>query len=555
MHFPTLHTLSASAREQFLTKIVGILAVMEKDDQQHILSRAAFDAVIFDLDGVVTDTASLHSEAWKRTFDTFLDSRAGTKGEAPTPFDIGTDYRDYVDGRPRYDGVRRFLVSRDITLPEGTGDDVPGDGTIHALGNRKNAIYRQLLAERGPAPIRSTVAFIHDLRSHGYRLAVVTSSRNASAVLKSAGIGDLFDVKLDGIDSETYGLAGKPNPAVFLEAARRLGVEAARTVVVEDAVAGVRAGRAGGFGCTIGLARRTDRSILRQGGADAVVTSLSEIGLDGSEETGHVPIAALPWAMDRLPEIVGTGRSRNLTVFLDYDGTLTPIVSRPDLAVLSTNTRGVLRNLLQRATIAVISGRDIDDVRALVDVDGIVYAGDHGFRIAMPNEKDAFDEHGADFRPILNQVQKELTATLADIPGILLEPKFASLAVHYRLVADADVMRVETAVESAIASHRGLCKSLGKKVFEIRPDIDWDKGKALLELMEALGIHAEDSLIIYIGDDLTDEDAFRALPNQGVGIVVADGATRLTRAQYRLADPKEVCAFRARLADLEGETQ
>lgn len=113
------------------------MAVMEKDDQQHILSRAAFDAVIFDLDGVVTDTASLHSEAWKRTFDAFLDSRAGTKGETAAPFDIDTDYRDYVDGRPRYDGVRRFLASRDITLPEGTGDDVPGDGTIHALATGK----------------------------------------------------------------------------------------------------------------------------------------------------------------------------------------------------------------------------------------------------------------------------------------------------------------------------------------------------------------------------------------------------------------------------------
>ncbi len=235
-----------------------------------------YDAVLFDLDGVLTRTASVHAAAWKKLFDDFLGQRASETGEPFVPFDIEADYQRHVDGKPRYDGVTDFLDSRGIQLPQTTGE---GDtrASVHSLGDLKDRYFLKDLEEKGVETYKESIVLVRNLRRHGISTAVVSSSNNCAAVLEAAGIAGLFDIRVDGRDISRLGLAGKPAPDAFLEAARRLKVEPGRAVVVEDAVAGVEAGRAGGFGCVIGVDRTGHAQALREAGADAVVTDLAQV--------------------------------------------------------------------------------------------------------------------------------------------------------------------------------------------------------------------------------------------------------------------------------------
>ena len=238
-----------------------------------------YSAWLFDLDGVITDTASVHAAAWKRTFDRYLREVSEREGKPFEPFEINPDYFRYVDGKPRYDGVDSFLRSRGITLEWGDPDDPPGRETVCGLGNSKNAMFNEVLRFRSVQVFGSSVALIQRLRSMGSRVAVVTSSKNCDAVLEAAGIQDLFDARVDGNVSTEKKLAGKPAPETYEEAARMLGVPPERSVVIEDAISGVQAGRAGGFGLVIGVARGDDPEILRESGADIVVRDLVELSL------------------------------------------------------------------------------------------------------------------------------------------------------------------------------------------------------------------------------------------------------------------------------------
>lgn len=239
-----------------------------------MLSPERFDAVLFDLDGVLTDTASLHAAAWKQTFDEFLRTRAEAAGGPFVPFDEG-DYRDFVDGKPRYDGVRGFLTSRGIDLPEGHPDDPVTADTVTGLGNRKNALVVDLIERHGVEPLPGAVALLDSLRAHGVKTAVVSSSANAATVLRAAGIDGLFDTRIDGVVAGDTGLPGKPAPDTFLAAASRLEVSPQRSVVVEDAISGVQAGRDGGFGLVVGVGEQ--REALLANGADVVVGDLVEL--------------------------------------------------------------------------------------------------------------------------------------------------------------------------------------------------------------------------------------------------------------------------------------
>ena len=238
-----------------------------------------YSAWLFDLDGVITDTASVHAAAWKRTFDRYLREVAEREGKPFEPFEINPDYFRYVDGKPRYDGVDSFLRSRGIALEWGDPNDPPGRETVCGLGNSKNAMFNEVLRFRGVQVFGSSVALIRGLRSMGRRVAVVTSSKNCDAVLEAAGIQDLFDARVDGNVSTEKKLAGKPAPETYEEAARMLGVPPERAVVIEDAISGVQAGRAGGFGLVIGVARGDDPEVLRESGADIVVRDLVELSL------------------------------------------------------------------------------------------------------------------------------------------------------------------------------------------------------------------------------------------------------------------------------------
>jgi beta-phosphoglucomutase family hydrolase len=234
-------------------------------------------ACLFDLDGVLTQTAKVHAAAWKQTFDDYLRRRAADRGEPFVAFDLVDDYDRYVDGKPRDDGVRSFLASRKIELPEGTPDDPPDAETIHGIGNRKNEIVLKLISDQGVEPYEGSVRYVKAARAAGLRRAVVSSSTNCRDVLAAAGIRDLFEEIVDGVVAERRHLNGKPAPDTFLEGARALGVKPAQGVVFEDALAGVQAGRAGNFGFVVGVNRVDQADALRAHGADVVVDDLAEL--------------------------------------------------------------------------------------------------------------------------------------------------------------------------------------------------------------------------------------------------------------------------------------
>jgi alpha,alpha-trehalase len=234
------------------------------------------DAVVFDMDGVVTQTAVLHAASWKRLFDAYFAERARRTGEVYAPF-TEADYLRYVDGKPRYDGVRDVLAERGVTLPWGDPGDPPERETVCGLGNRKNDYFHRAIAEQGARVYPSTVTLVRDLKDVGVRVAIISASKNATMILEAAGVRDLFEVQVDGVVAAGLGLPGKPDPAVFVEAARRVGVAPARAAIVEDAIAGVRAGRAGGFGLVIGVDRGGNAAGLAAAGADVVVDDLAEV--------------------------------------------------------------------------------------------------------------------------------------------------------------------------------------------------------------------------------------------------------------------------------------
>jgi beta-phosphoglucomutase family hydrolase len=226
---------------------------------------------------VLTQTARIHAAAWKQMFDDFLQQRALRTGAAFVPFDPLEDYDEYVDGKPRADGVRSFLDARAISLPEGDPDDPPSAETIHGLGNRKNQVVLALIEGEGVEPYEASVRYVRAARDAGLGRAVVSASTNCRDVLAAVGIVDLFEVLVDGIVAEREGLAGKPAPDTFLAAARALGVRPAEAAVFEDALAGVTAGRAGGFGFVVGVDRVGQAKALRAHGADVVVSDLAEL--------------------------------------------------------------------------------------------------------------------------------------------------------------------------------------------------------------------------------------------------------------------------------------
>lgn len=247
------------------------------DPSPHQLTPDRFDAVLFDLDGVLTATAKLHAASWKTMFDGFLERRAKNLGEPFRPFDIDADYRQFVDGKPRIAGVRDFLRSRGIEMPDGTPDEPPGDRTLHGLGNRKNVLVNEIMRSDGVEAFPDGVEVARRVRDLGLKIAVVSSSHNCEAVLEAAGIVDLFELWVDGHIADALRLPGKPAPDTFLKAAERLAVEPERAVVVEDAISGVQAGRAGGFGLVVGVDRVGDPEALKNNGADVVVTDLRDL--------------------------------------------------------------------------------------------------------------------------------------------------------------------------------------------------------------------------------------------------------------------------------------
>jgi alpha,alpha-trehalase len=515
------------------------------------------ELVILDLDGVITRAETVHAEAWKQLFDGFLRARCETLGETFEPFSVERDHREYVEGKPRYDGVAAFLESRDIQLPRGNPDDSPDRETVCGLGNRKNQLFQQLIDEVGVTVVPDAVQQIRAWRKQAIKTAVVSSSKNCQRLLAEVDLQGLFDARVDGLVAEQRGLNGKPDPDTFLEAARQLDVDPSCAVVIEDSIAGVSAGRAGGFRWVVGVARHGSERALREHGADIVVRDLTEIRLhvagpkakvSGAESAQQVPStireveSEAPLALDRLEEIsLRLSDSRGI-LFLDYDGTLTPIVERPEDATLSEAMRNTLRRLADQFTVAIVSGRDRENVAKLVGLDQLVYAGSHGFDISGPMDLRMEQPGGVKCLGELEFAEAWLRERLDTIPGAQVERKRFALAIHFRRVPSRYVEQVERIVDDVHRQTPMMRKRGGKKIFELQPDIPWDKGYAVLWLLSELGLDRPDVAPLYVGDDETDEDAFRALRDRGIGILVSK-VPRATAAMYRLPDPDGVRRF------------
>ncbi|MEF2553589.1 trehalose-phosphatase [Aurantimonas sp. A2-1-M11] len=499
------------------------------------------------MDGVVTNTADAHFAAWKEVFDDLLRNVAdGPSGFRPFTRE---DYIAHVDGVPRHEGIRRFLASRAIDLPVGDADD-PSDATSRGLGKLKNDRFQYWLDRNAVPAFDDARALVAALRHCGMSIGVFSASRNARRVLDSAGVRNLFDTVVDGVDAGELGLSGKPDPAMLVETARRLDCAPDEVAVVEDALSGVEAGARGRFSLVVGINRqiagaRTQGHALRTYGADLVVRDLRQLLTD--DGAGLRTLDRIPTVWDRQQDLEARIGGRRLAVFLDYDGTLTPIVEDFSKADICGEMVEAIGQLAARVPTAIVSGRDLSDVRGRVGLEQVFYAGSHGFDIAGPGDLHERPEQAGQFLSPIEAAGNDLEDAIRGIGGAQIERKTFSIAVHVRKVAETDFETVERAVDAVVGRQPKLRKSRGKKVFEIQPRAEWDKGNAVEWLLDNTRLGEGDALALYIGDDLTDEDAFAALSGRGIAIVVR-GADRITTADYALDDAQDVRRFLGWLA-------
>ncbi|OBG19866.1 trehalose-phosphatase [Mycolicibacterium celeriflavum] len=382
----------------------------------------------------------------------------------------------------------------------------------------------------------SAVALIRKLADAGVTTAVYSARRGCQQILADAGVEGLLTVQVDGVVAEALGLPGQPDPAVLLEVSARLGTGPERAVVVDAVGAGVRAGRVGGFALVIGVSGSETAEELLGSGADMVVSDL----VDVTVRVGDKRMSNLPNALDSYGQMIAAIDGRRPFVCLDYDGTLSEIVADPDRATLVEGAAEALKALAEQCPVAILSGRDLADVRRRVEVPGIWYAGSHGFEVIGPDGTEYHNDDAAAAVPVLLQAADTLREHLSSVAGTRIERKRYAIAVHYRN-APADRIAEVVATTRRCGSRFGLRVTTGRKVVELRPDIDWDKGTALAWIRGSLPKDGR-SVLVYIGDDITDEDAFDAIRSGGIGIVVRhdEDHNRPTAAQFTLENPGEV---------------
>jgi len=496
-------------------------------------------AAILDLDGVITHTALIHAEAWKAMFDAYNEKRKKENKEPYDEFSIEEDYIEYVDGMPRYDGVNNFLKSREINLPWGSPEDEPEKETICGLGNLKNEIFLKKIDSQGAKIIEPNVRIVKKWKKAGLKTAIVSSSKNCRRILRSVNLESLFDVRVDGLVSVERNLKGKPAPDIFLEAVEDLGFGPDEALIVEDALAGVEAGGKGNFNLVIGIDDGSNADKMKDFGANTVVKDLEE--LDFTIKSGMVNHTELPDAIENFESLTKEWQKMEIFLFLDYDGTLSPIVREFDKAYLAEDMREVIHNVSKVCYTAIVSGRGMDDVRNRVKIDHLYYAGSHGFEICGPDNFYYEIEKARKLIPSLDKIEQALKTSLQFIEGVKFERKKFALAVHYRQAAEDQEESVKIIVDDVVKNFDDIAQGRGKKVIEIKPKVYWHKGKAINHLLKVLNERNAPAYVLYIGDDITDEDAFMQI-RQGGGILVGDHGEQ-TFARYHLIDVNAVQQF------------
>lgn len=499
-------------------------------------------SLIFDLDGVITQTRKTHKKAWRDLFRYYFDHLKPGNNDQPGMSD--NDYRDYVDGKPRYEGVKSFLLSRGIDLPYGDPADEPGTRTICALGNKKNDFFNQIIDKEGVDVYPDAISRIGSWRKQGYKTAIVSSSENCKKIIERAGIASLFDVRVDGEVSAELGLKGKPDPDIFVEAAQRLEAPVVDSVVFEDAISGVQAGQRGYFGLVVGLNRFDSGVVLMDQGADIIIDDFSQFNLtDDAIIKEYFSRQGEPVFPDNL-KLFEKLKAKKPVLFLDYDGTLTPIVKHPEDAMLSEEMRKTLEELSAKFTVAIVTGRDKEDVESLVGIENLIYAGSHGYIITGPDEMMMEHPDSKKIIPKLDQIEKEVVSALKETTeGTRVDRKRYAIGIHYRNAREEDRDVVFRVVDDMLRKYPGHKKGEGKMIVEIKPDTDWHKGKAVEWILEALDLAGNDNVIpVFIGDDITDEDAFLTLQDKGLGILVG-GHGQPTAAPFALKNVFQVRRF------------
>lgn len=494
----------------------------------------AIKAAIFDLDGVITNTAKLHSRAWEETFKQYNALREKRGEMTFQAYDARVDYPRYIDGMPRISGIENFLKSRNITLSKGNDRDDLSAETVQGLANFKNRIYKRLIESEGVTVLDKNVNVLKDWREKGVKTALISSSKNCKTILDKTGLKDLFEVVIDGEVTDNEQISGKPSPDIFLRAAKDLGVSPEESLIVEDSPAGIAAGRDGNFRLVIGIINMSHKAELLKAGANLAVENLMELKLVFKKPR---KIMTLPSALKNVTEIVRIFKKKQPLLFLDFDGTLSPIVEHHKDARISQEMRELVYELSKRFPVAVVSGRGLADVREKVALPDLFYAGSHGYEISGPYGFSKDHEEAIAIVPVFEELEPTLEKRLNAIEGVDFERKKFTLAVHYRQVSQDHESQVHEAVNEILKKYPLVQPAEGKKVIEIRPAIDWHKGKAVEFLKHHLS-DEKDPLSIYIGDDVTDEDAFRYVAN-GIGILVGDHGKE-TYADYHLENIEQV---------------
>lgn len=503
------------------------------------------ESMIFDLDGVITRTRITHKKAWKEMFDSFFKKQAGEQSPMTE-----ADYQLYIDGKPRYQGVKSFLDSREINLPFGEPTDKPGFDSICALGNIKNVLFNEILDRDGVEVYQDAIDKLRFWREKGIKTAIVSSSKNCKKIIEAAGIQDLFDARVDGLTSEQTGLKGKPDPDIFVEAARLLNARPENSVVFEDAISGVQAGQRGYFALVVGVNRFNNKEALLEAGADITIDSFLELDLLDTQLIEEYFSRQGTSIFPGDGEIFELLARKKPVIFLDYDGTLSPIVPRPEDAVLSDKMRETIKELSEKITLAVVTGRDKQDVENRVGLKQLIYAGSHGYIISGPDGMEMEHPDSKKIIPHLDEIEKEVKQYLEErTEGTQLDRKRYAIGIHYRNAREGDEKVVFEIVDTILAKHKGFKKGEGKKIIEIKPDIDWHKGKAVNWILDALNLSDNNNVIpVYIGDDITDEDAFETLKDKGIGIMVG-GHGKKTAAKYALKNVFQVREFFKKLIE------